>query len=400
MIHQLPAGASPGSDRRGRAPEPHRDVIVVGGRAAGAATAMLLARSGANVLVVDRSGYGSDTLSSHALMRGAVDQLARWQLLDRVAATTPPVRRIALEFGADHLSVPTGDVPLYAPRRTVLDPILVDTAREADVEFRFHTRVTRVLRNAAGRVCGVATEDAEGRRRDLTGDVIVGADGLRSFVARQVDAPVTRLGRHGLASLYSYVRGAELAADEFRFAYGDRLIGGAIPTNDGLHLVFASMAPQAFRSGARLDVQAALIRSLDRVSPTIAAGARKGVITGPIRSFPGHTGRLLRPHGPGWVLVGDAGYFKDPAAAHGLSDALRDAELAATAILTGNLDEYEHVRDTLSMPLFDQIDRLASLEWTPQEAAGLLVNMGTAMADESAAFQRHLATEAGSARSR
>jgi flavin-dependent dehydrogenase len=400
MIHQLPAGASRGFDHWGSAPEPHRDVIVVGGRAAGAATAMLLARTGANVLVVDRSMYGSDTLSSHALMRGAVDQLERWELLDRIAATTPPIRNIALEFGGDHVSIPTGNVPLYAPRRTVLDPVLVDAACDAGAEFRFQTRVTGVLRNASGRVRGVATEDAEGRRSDLTADVVVGADGLRSFVARQVDAPVTRLGRHSLASLYTYVRGAELDADDFRFAYGDRLIGGSIPTNDGLHLVFVSMAPQAFRSGVHLDVQAALIRSLDRVSPTIAAGAREGVITGPIRSFPGHTGRLLRPHGPGWVLVGDAGYFKDPVAAHGLSDALRDAELAATAILTGNLDEYEHVRDTLSMPLFDHIDHLASLEWTPQEAAGLLVDLGTAMAEESDAFLRHLAAVPGSARQR
>ena len=84
----------------------------------------------------------------------------------------------------------------------------------------------------------------------------------------------------------------------------------------------------------------------------------------------------------------------------GGSGALRDAQLAATAILTGNLDEYERVRDTLSMPLFDHIDRLASLVWTPQEAAGLLVNFGTAMAEESGAFQRHLAAEARSTRNR
>src|SRR5262245_43668522 len=110
---------------------PHYDVVVVGARAAGAATAMLLARRGVRVLVVDRSVLGGDTLSTHALMRGAVTRLDRWGLLDRVwAAGTPVITTAAFHYGEDvlKLEVPATDsVPgLAAPRRTLLDPLLVD----------------------------------------------------------------------------------------------------------------------------------------------------------------------------------------------------------------------------------------------------------------------------------
>lgn len=357
---------------------------------------MLLARAGVDVLVVDRAGYGSETLSSHALMRNAVDQLARWGLLDKVAATTPPINRTVFDFAGERVVVPsakTGDSPLYAPRRTVLDPILVDAARDAGAEFRFHTRVTELIRDTTGRVRGVVTEDEVGRRNPVGATLVVGADGLRSFVARNVDAPTTRSGHHALASLYAYVRQAELPIDDYWFAYGDRLVGGSIPTNDDQHVIFASMSLADFQL-VRLDPQMALIRSLGRVSRSLGDGARAGTIVGAFRSFPGCRGRFLKPHGRGWALVGDAGFFKDPAAAHGLSDALRDAELLSAAILTSNLDDYERVRDTLSMPLFEHIDRLASLDWQPHESAKLLAEMGRAMAAETDALRLHRASSA------
>src|SRR6266852_5453545 len=114
---------------------PFYDVVVVGARAAGASTAMLLARSGQRVLLIDRQPYGSDTLSTHALMRGGVLALHRWGLLDRViAAGTPPVRRTIFRYGDEEVAVDIrrqdGVDALYAPRRTVIDPILVDAARE------------------------------------------------------------------------------------------------------------------------------------------------------------------------------------------------------------------------------------------------------------------------------
>ena len=111
---------------------PHYDAVIVGARAAGAATAMLLARAGLRVLVVDRSRYGADTLSTHALMRGGVLQLHRWGLLDRVVdAGTPPIRHTTFHYATTSIITikPSHGVDaLYAPRRTLLDPVLVDAA--------------------------------------------------------------------------------------------------------------------------------------------------------------------------------------------------------------------------------------------------------------------------------
>ena len=371
----------------------HRDVVIVGARAAGASTAMLLARAGVDVLVVDRAGYGTDTLSSHALMRGGVEHLRRWGLLDRVAAATPAIHRSVFEFGGEPLVVDAADGvsddPLYAPRRTVLDPILVDAAREAGAEFRFGTRMVDVVRDRTGRARGIDLETADGRAARITADLVIGADGLRSLVARCVDAAVTRRGHHCLASIYSYVRDADLSQHDYRFAYDGGEIGGSIPTNEGMHCVFVSMAPQAFRRGVQLDAATVLECTLARVSPSIAEGARAGSLVGPIRSFPGHPGQLRSAHGPGWALVGDAGYFKDPAAAHGLSDAFRDAELLVAAIVSEDLDAYQRVRDNLSMPLFGHIEKLAALDWDAAGARDILIDFAASMAAESRALAEH-----------
>src|SRR5262245_66498210 len=126
------------------------DVVIVGARAAGAATALLLPRQGLRVLVIDRGRYGSDTLSTHALMRGAVFQLHRWGLLDRIKALgTPAIRSASFHYGDDVLEVPVkprdGVEALYAPRRTVLDQLLVDAATEAGVDTMFGVRVTEMI---------------------------------------------------------------------------------------------------------------------------------------------------------------------------------------------------------------------------------------------------------------
>ena len=136
------------------------DVIVVGARVAGAATAMLLARAGLRVLCVDRSRHGSDTLSTHALMRGGVLQLTKWGLLDAVvAAGTPPVRRTVFHYGEEQFAVSikpaAGTDALYAPRRTVLDALLVDEAVRSGVIVEFGTPVVGLCRAADDRVTGV-----------------------------------------------------------------------------------------------------------------------------------------------------------------------------------------------------------------------------------------------------
>jgi 2-polyprenyl-6-methoxyphenol hydroxylase-like FAD-dependent oxidoreductase len=367
----------------------HVDVLVVGARAAGASTAMLLARRGARVMMVDRSAYGSDTLSSHALMRGAVDRLHRWGLLARVwDAGTPVIRRAVFGYGTDELaldvSAADGVPGLAAPRRTVLDPILVDAAVDAGAAVRHGTALVRVLRDATGRVCGARLRDEAGTFT-VSCDLLVGADGLHSGVARQVGAPVTRTGAHASAYVLRYVRDLDAPDDAYQWRYGVRSGAGVVPTNDATWCVFAAMPPDRFATG-RADLDHLMRTVLREVDGDLARRIERSTPAGPLRSWPGTIGRFRRPQGHGWTLVGDAGYFKDPFAAHGISDALRDAELLCDAVTTGDLTAYEARRDALSAPLFEALERVASYELELGELPDLHVTMARAMRDEELAL--------------
>jgi menaquinone-9 beta-reductase len=354
------------------------DVIVIGARPAGAATAMLLARRGHRVLVLDRARHGSDTLSTHALMRAGVVQLDRWGLLDRiVAAGTPPIGRVTFRYGDQHVPVDL-DEPLYAPRRTVLDPIVADAAEEAGAEVQHGTRVDHLLIDASGRVRGVRATDPAGRSVELSATLTIGADGRRSSVARQVGAEVTHAGRAAAGAIYGHVEGITSDADGIEWLYGPEAAGGLIPTNDGRHCVFVAASAQRFQAERGLGLDAAFERILAEVSPQAATQVAAGRRVGPLRGFPGLPGWLRRPYGEGWALVGDAGYFKDPQTAHGLADALRDAELLARAIddafagrapMALALGEYGRVRDELSLPLFEVTEQVARFDWTMPELA-------------------------------
>jgi 2-polyprenyl-6-methoxyphenol hydroxylase-like FAD-dependent oxidoreductase len=367
-----------------------RDVVIVGARAAGAATALLLARAGHDVLVVDRARYGSDTLSTHALMRGGVLQLERWGVLDRIVAVpTPPVHRVTFDYGGAPIVVDL-DRPLYAPRRTVLDRILVDAAREAGADVRFGVDVTGVRTAVDGSVTGISTREHGGGTRHHDATLTVGADGVRSLVARTVGAPVTRAAAYAAASISGHYRG--VPADGYEWNFGARAASGAIPTNDGRTCVFVGASVQRFHRELRHDRAAAVRALLAEVSPDLGARVAGGTLDGPLRAFPGLPGWLRRPFGPGWALVGDAGYFKDPLTAHGLTDALRDAELLVHAVdegLTGAmpmaaaLAGYERVRDDLSRPLLDATDAIASFDWRLPDLQVLHEQLSAAMQDEA-----------------
>src|SRR6186997_3321607 len=186
MVSGLPAGFAPGC----RVTSGMKvDVVIVGARCAGAATGLLLARAGARVLIVDRGAYGSDTLSTHALMRGAVLQLHRWGILPSiVAAGTPAVSSTTFSYCEHDITVPIeprfGVSALYAPRRSLLDRVLVDAASESGAEFAYGVRVDDLRMDDDGRVCGLVA----GRLGHIATDFIVGADGLYSQIARLVGA--------------------------------------------------------------------------------------------------------------------------------------------------------------------------------------------------------------------
>jgi 2-polyprenyl-6-methoxyphenol hydroxylase-like FAD-dependent oxidoreductase len=282
------------------------------------------------------------------------------------------------------------DRPLYAPRRTVLDRILVDAAREAGADVRFGVDVTGVRTAVDGSVTGISTREHGGGTRHHDATLTVGADGVRSLVARTVGAPVTSAAAYATASIYGHFRG--VPADGYEWNFGARAASGAIPTNDGRTCVFVGASVQRFHRELRHDRAAAVRALLAEVSPDLGARVAGGTLDGPLRAFPGLPGWLRRPFGPGWALVGDAGYFKDPLTAHGLTDALRDAELLVHAVdegLTGAmpmaaaLAGYERVRDDLSRPLLDATDAIASFGWRLPDLQVLHEQLSAAMQDEA-----------------
>lgn len=374
------------------------DVIVVGGRVAGAATAMLLARQGVRTLVVDRSAPGSDTRSTHALMRGGVVQLSKWGLLGAVIdAGTPPVRTTELHLGerTEHIDIrPRAGVDaLYAPRRTVLDPIVSGAAVAAGADVRFGVSVTGLLRGAADRVTGIVGKTADGARFEATARLVIGADGVNSRVARTVGAPIYERARGNGAVLYSYFEGLDVRGYEWGYEQG--LGVGFIPTNDGLTNVWVGASRDRFERTVRPDPQAGFDQLLAEVAPWRLDSMRAARRVERMTLFPGLDGFKRQAHGPGWALVGDAGYFKDPLTGHGLTDAMRDAELLADAVLEmhAGVDErtalagYQDRRDRMAADIWQLTSVVASLNWTLDELNPVLVNLSKAFGAEAAALQ-------------
>jgi len=345
------------------------DVVIVGGRCAGAATALLLARAGARVLVVDKGTYGTDTLSTHALMRGAVLQLDRWGILPAIVdAGTPAVRSTTFTYGDLDVTVAIepryGVNALYAPRRTLLDRALVDAAVTSGVEFRYRARMEDLEVDTSGRVRGV-TVLAGGRRQRIHADVVIGADGMYSTVAKAVGAQPRVEGRHATAVLYSYWTG--LPAGGYHWRFQPSVSIGAIPTNDGATCVFATVSALRFREEIRGGPDVVYRRWLREASTAFDSELDDARQVEPVRGFGGLAGFIRRSVGPGWALVGDAGYFKDPLTAHGITDALRDAALLSDALISGTDDAlagYERTRDDLSQAMFDITDEIASFAWS------------------------------------
>jgi flavin-dependent dehydrogenase len=366
------------------------DVIVVGARCAGAATAMLLGQNGLRVLVVDRERYGADTLSTHALMRGGVLQLHRWGILDGVkAAGTPTVRSTAFHYGDEVVEIQIkpkdGIDGLYAPRRKVVDPLLVDAARSAGAEVLYDTRLVDLLRRD-NRVNGARFRSANGEHFEVSAELVIGADGVRSTVASLVGAEPYKTGRHATGVVFNYWAGTDITG--YHWCYRPGVSVGVIPTNDGLACVFVSVAQRRFHDELGPDVHGGYQRLLQECNPALGATIERASRTEKYRGFAGQVGFFRQSHGPGWALVGDAGYFKDPLTAHGMTDALIDAELLARAVAHGSegaLAEYQRARDDRAMELFDVTDAIASYDWDLNRVAELHRSLSDEMKKETVA---------------
>jgi 2-polyprenyl-6-methoxyphenol hydroxylase-like FAD-dependent oxidoreductase len=347
------------------------DVVVVGARCAGAATAMLFANQGFDVLVLERSEFPSDTLSTHSISRGGVVQLARWGLLDSVVASgAPEIRTIAFHpflgepvvktvkarLGVDHL---------LAPRRYVLDAILVDAARAAGADVQTGVSVIDVTTDRTHRVTGVKVRDRDGRTRSITARLVVGADGVRSRIARCVDAVALDVRRPSGGTHYTYIGG--LDSEGLEFHLGDEGLAGAFRTHNDEACLWICVPPlRALRGGSAR--HAGFVELLRSVAPSLAARIRGSEFTAPIRGAVGLPNHVLQATGPGWALAGDAGYHRDPITGHGITDAFRDAELLAYHFgraLAGESSEpeamahYDVERLRAMRPIFDVTCKLA-----------------------------------------
>lgn len=339
------------------------DAVVVGARCGGAPLAMLLARQGRKVLLVDRAAFPSDTMSTHFLLPPGVDAMRRWGLLDKLAACgAPPLRTMTWRYRdiavAGFPANPFGLTEVYAPRRIVFDQILLDAAIAAGVEFRDRFAVRDLLRDEHGTVIGIEGETGQGTVRERAA-LTVGADGMRSTVARLVDAPTTRLEPTLTCQYYSYWAGVDATVVEMR--PGDWEGCGALPTNDGLTTISVAW-PRAGLDEFRADVEGNFHRVLRRVSPSLADRVEAGERVERMHATADIPNFIKRPYGPGWALVGDAAYHKDPLTAAGISDAFRDAGLLADALERGApLSEYEQARDTAAKPFFEMTLQAATL---------------------------------------
>lgn len=286
------------------------DVVVVGGRVAGASTAMLLARSGYRVLVVERSPMPSDTVSTHAIMRTGVLLLDRWGLSSRLERLgTPPVRAMTLGFGSDRirfdLKPDFGVDRIYAPRRHLFDQLLLDAATESGAEIATRTRATGTL-SLDGRVTGLRLQ-YENRLSTVTARIVVGADGARSRVVRLVGADVLRSHPPRNAVHYAYYSGLEIDRCWFQFTPG--VNAGLIPTNAGQTLVFAGRPTELVRR-FRASPETEFHRLLRMAGPDIAERVLGATRLTPFRGTHGLEGVARQVHGPGWLLVGDAACTK------------------------------------------------------------------------------------------
>ena len=361
------------------------DAIVVGARCAGSPTAMLLARRGRRVLLVDRATFPSDTISTHLVHPPGVASLERWGLLDSVVATgSPPIDTYAFDLGPVTISGAPGtdETPVaYAPRRSVLDKLLVDAASEAGAEVRERFTVESLVVED-GRVVGIRGHSKGGATVTERARVVIGADGRYSLVADTVGAQEYNEKPQLQVSYYTYWSDLPMNG-RFETTLRPGFGYAAWPTNDDLTLVIAGRSIDQFDTLKR-NIEVTYHETLE-IAPAFAERVRSAKRE---ERFVGTAvrGYFRKPFGPGWALVGDAGYHKDFITAQGIHDAFRDAELCATALdetLEGRrsfedaFGEYQARRDEHVLPMYEFTADLAALEPLAPDLEQLLSAVST-----------------------
>ena len=377
------------------------DAIIVGARCAGSPTAMLLARSGYRVLLVDRATFPSDTISTHFIRNAGTARLKRWGLLDKaVASNPPPISKWVEDLGDFSLtgSPPLGDgvPPSYGPRRTVLDQILVEAAVDAGAELREGFSVSEILTDG-DTVTGIRGRSKGGSIVKEETRILLGADGKNSFVAGRVGAAEY----HSKPSLacYYYTYWSGFPSESIEMHWRHQRVVLVMPTNDDLSVIVVGWPHSEFHA-FRSDIEANYLKTIEafpELCQRLVEGNREERFFG-MADLPNF---FRKPYGRGWALVGDAGYHRDPITAHGISDAFRDAELLSEAIDAGfsgrrpleeALADYERQRNEEALPWYETTCQTATLV---NLDSSKLLRLRAALRENQTETDRYLGTLAG-----
>jgi flavin-dependent dehydrogenase len=337
---------------------------------------MLLARKGYRVLLLEKATFPSDVPRGHVIQPHGTARLKRWGLLDRVIASNcPPIPQVTLDVGPFALTsappLADGETPIYGPRHGILDKILADAAVESGAELR-EGFVVQELLMAGDRVMGIRGRSKDGQQVSESARIVIGADGLHSLVARTVQAPQYQSKPNLTCSYFTYysglpVEGVTIYVREHRFI-------GVFPTNDALTCV-AVQLPIAELETFRANIEQNFLQVLE-LAPELAARVRGAKREERFLGAADIPNFFRKPYGPGWALVGDAGYHKDPYTGQGISDAFMGAELLSEALDAGwsgccpleeALADYERQRDADALPKYELNYQLATLEPPPPE---------------------------------
>jgi flavin-dependent dehydrogenase len=350
------------------------DAIVIGARCAGSPTAMLLARNGYRVLMVDRARFPSDTVSTHFIHAPGMAALERWGLRDGLAGSgCPPVRTYSFDFGpftiAGSPRPADGIDEAYCPRRPVLDTMLVHAAANAGVEVRERFSVDEFLMED-GTVLGVRGRAAGGATVTEHAKVVIGADGRNSSVATWVQPEQYNEKPPVSPTFYSYW--SDVGSSGFEVSVREPFGMAAFPTHDDMTLVIVGMPQEEF-AAARSDVEGTFLRALDR-APPLGDRVRSGTREERFHAASDLAGYFRKPYGPGWALVGDAGYHLHPITAQGITDAFLDAERLTEALDAAFTERstyedamagYQRRRDEQVMPMYDMTFDFAQIDQPP-----------------------------------
>ena len=377
------------------------DAIIVGARCAGSPTAMLLARKGYKVLLLDKATFPSDTISTHIVLIPGTVRLKRWGLLDKIYASgSRAIKTLVMDngfFALEGTPPPfEGTSDIVTPRRIVLDKILVDAAVEAGAELREGCSVEEVIMDG-DRVIGVRCHTKGGPTVVEKARIVIGADGRNSLVARAVKA--TEYNTKPAQTAWYYTYWSNVPIDALSFYLAPNRAIGFIPTDNGqvcIPIIWPHSEFHAYRS----DIEGNYMKTFELV-PKLAEMMRDATREERFVGMSELPGFYKKSYGPGWALVGDAGYHRDPMTGQGISDAMTGAEVLAEALDAGfsgreeldiALQRNEQHRDISTAPMYEMTAEWASLQPPPQEMQQLML----ALRDNQEQTDRFMGTISGS----